>query len=472
MTPPPQAALLRAGLVVGFFLITAAQPFLLAIAPALRAAETATAQENYDAAADAMQVAYLRLPYAGYVTYRSALTDISAKRFAAAARKLEITASLEGWNITRRIALGDALLGMDQREAALKQWELARTLEPNDPALLARLAKYYEDLGRYPEAKEALAQLTQLQPENTAALYRLALLTVATAPNDAPARLSLLAELAPNYADTAHRLLNAIQESQATNNIVYSFGRVGFELLQLQEWALAEVALTQAVTLDSNYADAYVYLGLAQDRQQKDGFAAYETAIKLAPTSPLAQFFMGLYYRRVGKPETAIPYLKEANRLDPQNPGIMAEIAGAYASLSDLQQAEAWFVQAVQIAPRTAQFWLLLAQFYVDHDYHVAEAGLPAARQAVSLAPENPAALDALGFALTLTGDLTNGEKMLERAIALNPELASAFYHLGVLYLKQNKTTEATAAWNRALYLDPTGPYGNMALKALSSLTP
>jgi tetratricopeptide (TPR) repeat protein len=162
--------------------------------------------------------------------------------------------------------------------------------------------------------------------------------------------------------------------------------------------------------------------------------------------------------------------LQAAQQLDPENPAIAAEIGGAYGSLGDLASAEHWLTQAVTLDEHQARWWRLLARFSVDNEYHVAELGLPAARQAVGLEPESGDGADVLGYALLLTGDLTNAQKMLERALALNPESASVYFHLGVLYSRKGQTAEAEAMLNHALALDPQGFYGGLALQALARL--
>jgi Flp pilus assembly protein TadD len=121
--------------------------------------------------------------------------------------------------------------------------------------------------------------------------------------------------------------------------------------------------------------------------------------------------------------------------------------------------------QAVTLDEYDVRWWLLLARFYVDNEYRVADYGLPAARQAVALAPNDAQAIDTLGFALVLTGDLSNGQKLLEQALALNPQAASVYYHLGVLHSRQGNTADAELMLNHALALDPDGLYGGLACK-------
>jgi Flp pilus assembly protein TadD len=318
----------------------------------------------------------------------------------------------------------------------------------------------------------ALTALAQVRRGDPAVEYRLALLTAVTTPAEALARLVRTASLAPDLAPSANAIARAIEVGQAAGDEAYTFGQVGFALIQLGEWALAELALTRAVEVNPSYADAHAYLGLAQDRQGEDGRTAYETALQLAPESPLINFFLGLHWRRAGEAGTALTYLKKAQSLDAQNPAIAAEMGQTYAVLGSFADAEFWFREAVRQDSQNPDFWLLLARFCVDNDFHVADPGLPAARMAASLAPDSAQAADTLGYALVLTGDLVNGEKTLARAAALDPNLPSIYYHLGWLYAQQGRVPEAEAAFNRTLALDPQGPLGGLALQALARLPP
>ncbi len=459
------------GLLV-LILLSGAQPALLPIAEALRAAQAATANQDYAAAADALTDAAARLPYAGYAAYRAGLADVSAQRYAEAVAQLQTAAALSGWTPTLHTALGDAYLGQGLREAALEQWNSALAEKPQDDGLLARLANSYEALNRYPEAIAALRALAQVRGNDAAVYYRLALLTAATEPAQALSTLALVAGFAPSLTPTTQALQQAIETGQASGSEAYTFARVGFTFIQLKEYALAELALSRAVAAEPSYADAYAYLGFVQDMQEKDGLAAYEIAVKLAPESPLALFFLGRHWRLQGEASRALTYLEQAQKLDSQNPALAAELGAAYASQPDLTNAEIWYVNAVTLDERNPEFWLLLARFYVDNNYHLAELGLPAARMAVNLAPDSALAADALGYALVLTNDLVNGQKMLERALTLDANVASVHLHLGWLNLQQGHPAEARAEFQRAIELDNGGPYGQEALRALAQYVP
>jgi tetratricopeptide (TPR) repeat protein len=474
-TVPPSSWLPSVGRALAFLLavtILGPQPVVLPLAGAFRAAQEAQVRQDYAAQADALAEAAVRMPYASHVVYRAGLAEISAGRFDAAIRHISAAAELDGWTYTRHTALGDAYSGLGQVEAALAEWELALAENSQDQDLLARLATNYERAGRYSDAIEILSRLVQLRNGDVSAYYRLALLTAATDPPAALARLAVLSEIRPEYGGVASVLRAAIEAGSVAGERSYLFARVGFAFVQLDEWGLAELALGQAIAADPGYADAHAYLGLASDMQGKDGRRSYDTALELDPDSPLISYLLGLHWRRLGDSRSALPYLEKAFALDPSNPALAAEIGGAYGSMGDLLLAERWLVDAVRLGEQDPAFWLLLARFYIDNEFNVAEAGLPAARMAVGLRPDSALAADALGHALVLTGDTINGRKMLERALALDPTLASAHYHLGLLMARQGAWLDAEALLQRTLALDPEGPYGRMALRALAELPP
>ncbi len=447
------------------------QPYPRAIADNFRVAQAATIANDYGRAADALADAAGRLPYAGFPAYRAGLAEISAQRFEPAVRHLLASADLDGWTSDKHVALGDAYLGLGDRTRALEHWSLSQDNRAADPGVLARLATSYAAEGNYADELRILITLAELRPSDPNVLYRLGALKAVSSPVEALGPLQIVANSTTPLAPNAKALVTAIESGEAANNEAYTFGRLGLALIQLKDWGLAEVALTRATTIDPTYADAFAYLGLAQDMIQKDGQAAAEKAVALAPQSPLANYFLGLHWRRQGELNDALKYLMVAQALDPQNPALAVEVGGAYANLADLSRAEFWYTHAVELDDRNPDFWLLLARFYIDNNYHVEEFGLPAARMAAGLAPDSAAAADGLGYALFLTGDMVNAEKTLTQAVSLNPNLADPYYHLGLVYNRQGKAREAEAALKHALALDPQGPLGGLALTALALIS-
>jgi lipoprotein NlpI len=67
-----------------------------------------------------------------------------------------------------------------------------------------------------------------------------------------------------------------------------------------------------------------------------------------------------------------------------------------------------------------------------------------------------------------LSGDHAAARESLEHALALDPSLASAHYHLGVLHLLEHDSRAAQEAFVRALDLDTTGGLVPLVERALA----
>ncbi len=428
--------------------------------------------QDLSTAQAALDRAARRLPYDGLTLYRAGQVALAAGEADVALAHFHRAFTLIDIGAAEQLALGDAYLSLGRRAEAVAAFETARALNPSDPGPLGRLAQAYEADGRYADAVAALAQLSQAGVADAAQLYRLGALTAVVDPAAAAARLAVSAEVPSPYQASARHLLNAVSAATAQTDRAFTLASIGIALVQIEEWPLAEAALSQAVTENDAFADAFAYLGLAQDRQGKDGEPALAQAAALTPDSPLVNFLYGLHFRDLSESAKAVPWLHKAQAADPTNPAIAAELGGAYAATGDLVNGEIWFRQAVTLNDRDGQFWLLLARFYVDREYKVVEEGLPAARMAVGLNPASASAADALGYALVLTGDSLTGRQELERALSLDPSLAAAHYHLGVVLIAAGDLEAARPYLDQALALDPQGPYGDLAVKALALTAP
>jgi tetratricopeptide (TPR) repeat protein len=173
----------------------------------------------------------------------------------------------------------------------------------------------------------------------------------------------------------------------------------------------------------------------------------------------LAYYFLGVHQREAGNGEAARAALWEALLRDPDNAALYVEMAEAFVSSGEYSKAEEWYVEAVNLAPNNLDFHLALVHFYLDHLYGVEEKGLSAARSAMALAPRDPRTHDLLGWAYYLAGSPMEGEQFLVQALILDPDLASAHYHLGSLYARSGLHESASEHLQRCIDLDTEGYY-------------
>ena len=94
------------------------------------------------------------------------------------------------------------------------------------------------------------------------------------------------------------------------------------------EWQLAAEAFRQATLANPDYPEAWAFLGEALQQTGEPGREALENALRLDPASLTGNLLYGIYLKRSDDYERALAFLQVANDVDPDNPAILAEIAG------------------------------------------------------------------------------------------------------------------------------------------------
>lgn len=103
-------------------------------------------------------------------------------------------------------------------------------------------------------------------------------------------------------------------------------------------------------------------------------------------------------------------------------------------------------------------FWRRVNGWTDDRDKETAE-GVRLARRAIELGRDDAVALTRAGHALAhFTGDLDSGIALLDRAVFLNPNLASAWFLGGFLRTWHGECESAIDHFERAMRLSPVDP--------------
>lgn len=279
----------------------------------------------------------------------------------------------------------------------------------------------------------ALPEITANQSEQLGILY------AAFAPEQA---LDPLAHASKTDAAAAQRLQPlqlAIQSARFEDNPAYTLLASGRALAAAGYWQLARYAFERVTHLQPNYAEGWAFWGHAlQQTGSENAYAALQTALQLDPNALSAHLFIAAYWQQNHKPALALMHLLDAQRLDPQNPQIQIEIARAYAGQNLFTEAQNRFAAASQQFPDNPQIWQAWAQLNIDYNLDLRNIGLPAARQAVLLAPKDPAALDTIGQIYLALQNPLLARRFFLQALEHNPQYAQAHLHLGYLYLLQN----------------------------------
>jgi tetratricopeptide (TPR) repeat protein len=397
---------------------------------------------------------------------------------------------------------GEAYWQSGQLAQAVQSWRVATqlgapALETWNRILQAQLACH-----DYGGAVDSLSILVNLKPKDGGLRYQLGALLAARQPDLAVAHLRQAAELDSTLATQAESLAGSIQSVLGVTDPAYRLVIAGRALASLGEWSLAAEAFRQATIQRPDYAEAWAFWGEAlqhpegqnassltgqpgQSQSQEcncceqnastgnDPLAVLHKALDIDPESLAANTFLALYWQRQNDYPLALAYLEKAVVLDPNNPALSAQMGEVKAISGDLPAALQAYRRASELAVGQIAYLKLLINFTLQYRYQVEETGLPTARRALQLNPDDPECFDLMGQVLFQLEDINSAEVFFRRAIDLDPNAAWALLHLGQLYLKRGSTAEAREILSRALTAAPPGtPIAETAQALLQSSYP
>ena len=451
---------------------------------AARHAEAEFAAQDYASAAESFGQAARLLIWRDDLWERAGIAAALDKNPIEAIDYFQHTSTLtkEGW-----IWLGSSHLYLGDLDLAVTTFEQGVQLY-DSPDLYSLLAFGYRQQKNWEAERNALENQLRLDGGDVYARYRLGLLLTVLAPEQALTNLMLASSLDPGTDPAVQTLRAALNLSSTQPDASQQMVTIGRALGLVQEWDLSIAAFEKAITLNAENAEAWAWLGEAKQqtgdalpKEHRDdvseskgqgGLTELDRAVSLDHTSVVVRALRGLYWNRQGKYSQMLAEYLLAAEYEPTNPAWQAEIGNAHIKRGDLVAALKAYQRATELAPDESTYWRLLAVFCAENGVHLEDVGLPAAQKAVQLAPDDPLALDALGWTYLSSGRYANAEKLLLDVVKRFPDHLSAHMHLAMTYLAQGNRA---AAQDKLLYVqsaDPNGTYGEMATQLLKRYFP
>lgn len=455
-------------MVAGMLLGSTLAVYGLGTSEARRAEGAWTAKDYQNASISYARAAQL-LPHRADLWDRAGISAGVDGEYATAIEYLGNTSthSQEGWAV-----LAFAYMQTGDMPAALRVYQDGLKAYPSSATLYGGLAHYYRTQKDWDGERDALQNQIRLQDGDAYAHYRLGLLLSFHAPEEALKALTTAASLDPGLGPSIDTLRSAMNIADTQTDSSQKRVTVGRAIALLGEWDLAATIFAQAVTLDADNAEAWAWLGEAEQQTGGDGSAALDRAISIDSESAVIRGLRGLHWSRVGNYDRMFAEYSLAARLEPNNPAWQAAMGDANLKRGDLAAAIGNYKAATDLAPEDASYWTLLAMTCAQNGVAIEEQALPAAQKAAELAPQDPAAWDALGFTYYSSGRYANAEESLKKAIALDVHFYSAYLHLAMNYLAQGNRA---AAQEMLIYVrdhDPNGIDGTRAGELLSQYFP
>ena len=209
------------------------------------------------------------------------------------------------------------------------------------------------------------------------------------------------------------------------------------------DYAAAESAYQAAVKLRSDMPELWANLGLMQNAlgRYPDAIESFQKALHLKPSLYVPNLFLGIDYLHINRAREAIPFLVNAEKIDPRDPEAPLTLGQAYLSLSDFRAAKNAFWSAIVLDRKKSSAWFdfgVAALDKVETDgWKISDEGA------------NSVWANAL-FAESLQKQLRFKEAVSreQAVIALDPPFPCAHSHLGFLYIVQRQNTAALQEFN------------------------
>ncbi|MEL6364156.1 MAG: tetratricopeptide repeat protein [Pseudomonadota bacterium] len=218
-----------------------------------------------------------------------------------------------------------------------------------------------------------------------------------------------------------------------------------------------------AVRLDPDFSEAWALIGAAAEvyEDRKTAAAAYGRVTEESALYPDAVLGRARALDSLGRTAEAIGVLRVAREKDPDARYLALPLADLLIRDDRGPEALAVVSGAADAALNTGQDnWRLeVARGALLLDLGREEAAIAALRRAVKFAPEEPEALNYLGYTLAERGvELAEAERLLAKAKSLNPTSGAILDSYGWAQFQLRNYEAAVEYLEDAVALDPTSP--------------
>ncbi|MGH9404714.1 MAG: tetratricopeptide repeat protein [Terriglobia bacterium] len=460
-------------------------------------------------------------PAAWEIRYNLALALVRARDFKRARDELKRVLADQPGSAKAHNALGLALQGLGEADAASEQFKAAAGIDPHSPFAFYNLAQLLNSQKRYTGAiyyfRQALAASRSSSLSEEA---RLGLASAYAATDDYANSIRLLRALTAAHSNSAElhfNLGNAYAHNQQFSEAATEYHRVlaidpanDAAKLSLAKALLSLYDVQHALPYAQEYAkerpgdaEGYEILGeaLKDSARYDEACSALHTAVELDPANYRAHYDLGFVLERSRRPQAALREFKEAIRLNPSGFEAMYELgmtlmkqnerahaerelaqfqtiknageARTRAGVADRQarddlkrgaidDAIKEYAEALKLDPGNAKIHYNFSVALLERGDHESEER--ELESAVRLDPKFATAYNQLGVCYMADGRLADAERELKLAVENDPGYADAENNLGVLYGRKGMSTQAIEWFQRAATDDPRGPQARVNL--------
>ena len=338
----------------------------------------------------------------------------------------------------------------------------------NDAAVLKEVGDYFASTQQIKEALPFYLRVLELQPDDANVREKLAtgfvltnqraraVETLEAIIQEHPEKYQPYELLAQLHDDEARTLLRDNQTDPAN-----------------AEFKKAAQNYEQSLLINPNHAATYLRLAellLAPLKQSERAVSILTEGRRRYPDAPEFAYYLAIALRESKKAKEAVVMFEEAlneaqnAQADFLKPRFYVEYGAAAEEASLYDKAAELFHKAIAMDPaNAAEPYNYLGYMWAEQNSHLDEAE-DAIKRALQLDPDNGAYLDSMAWVQYRQGKYDQALENLKRAVENLPrEDAVVFEHLGDVYSKLNRVSQALESWQKAKTLDPSNK--NLAAK-------
>ena len=385
--------------------------------------------------------------------------------------------------------------------------EQTLSLDPLEPSAVKTLAKIYLSTGEEARAMALISAYLKAFPNDKEALAIRAELVVATrdyeeaekylieSRDQDPGNLELQARLATLYFENGrYEQVSVLTESMSDDDIrmqpaLMELRGKSLYILSNEEGAASVWDKWVDLAPDSALANFYKGDSLAKAGQLELALQSLEVSqgwlevmagdyaeaaqslqksVSIEPT-PETVVLLVSALNSEGEADEALAALESGLDTFPRNTGLIAILGQTYISGNKTDKAIALYQRLLEITPESVLALNNLAWLLRDENPPQA---LEYATRASALAPEDPYVLSTMSVLLVGAGQTTEGEQMLRKAVALNPDNMQVKLDLGQLLIKLGNAASAESYLNAVIQSGQSEAQVAEATALLQSINP
>lgn len=361
-------------------------------------------KNDLDAAKVQLQEAIKQRP--DYTIAKLALSQVQIAKgeYSNAVQTANQILQFEGGNVAARLLKTSALIGM--KEFGQARTELSDILERNPtlPDAQYQLAMVAKAEGRIKESEESFRSFYKNSPTDPRALPGL-VETIMMQGRGEQAMDLMRAEVAKAPDRNDLRLIYANAAAAA------------------KRYDVSETEFRALIEKNPKSSDLHLRLGhvLFEKQDFQGAMNEFDRAKDISPGDPAPWVMKAQVFERQGKTSEAMPVYQQIMKLDPENPIALNNVAFLMAEDGkDLDQALNLATRAKQKMPNHPDVNDTLGWIYIKKN--LSDNAIMIFRDLTSKYPERAVFHYHLGMALYQKGDKTQAKRVLETALAKNPE--------------------------------------------------